>query len=400
MEILICFLIAFIVYFDIWPILNKKIKRLEKPILYDNLLEVYTQVFRSSLIMLESKKIKMSFNEEHDFYSFLSKVKRFLKRDKSYDKYRYYNFPRAWLMIGLLDSYESDKKESTLTKLNHAMEKLVDNSGNILFNFDKLDQVLFGMVFIRMYEATGEERFIKCADTLYERLHNFDSDGLLLYRKGLTVYFTDSIGMSVPFLYKYYNNKSDIYALTMARKQIDFYIENGLEIKNKFPFHAIDLSTNVRLGSINWARGIAWFLIGLSYAIKYEVDEIRIIKYTSLYEDIVKKLQSISENGCYWPQFIGHTNNESIDSSATLMIYYSMKICGYDAFDFSNVSNSMKACIDKNGMVLNSSGDTIYINRYSTIQSLSEVSQGLLLSLLSKEQSTNENWNSNITTME
>lgn len=385
MEILICLLMAFIVYFDFWPILNKKRKQLIKPICYGNLQAVREQVFNSSLVMLESKKIKMSFNEEHNLYSFLSKCKRFLKRDKYHDEYRYYNFPRAWLMIGLVDSYESDKKESTLRQLTDAIGKLVDNEGNIKFNFDKLDQILFGMVFTRMYVVTGEERFIKYADTLYKGLSNFELDGLLLYRKNLKVYFTDSIGMSVPFLYSYHSITSDLDSLTMARKQLDFYIENGLEVKNKFPFHAIDLSTNVRLGSVNWTRGIAWFLIGLSYAIKYEIDEARIHRYSNLYEEIIKKLQSISEKGCYWPQFIAHSNDTRIDSSATLMIYYSMSICEYVAYDLSNVSNSMKDSINKNGMVLNSSGDTIYINRYSTIQSVSEVSQGLLLSLLYKE---------------
>jgi rhamnogalacturonyl hydrolase YesR len=399
MILLIICLLFFIFYFNFWPIIKSRYKK-NNPAPYGDLNEVYSKVLNGSLVMLESKKIKMSFNEQYDFYSFLSKCKRFIKRSKSYENYRYYNFPRAWLMIGLLDSYEFDNSKNTLAKLNNSMEKIIDSKGNLLFDFDKLDQVLFGVVFCRMYQITKEKRYANSANFLYRELSNFEFDGLLLYRKKLKVYFTDSIGISVPFLYIYYSYNSDPDVIKTARQQLDYYIQNGLDEKNKLPFHAVDLSTNIRLGSINWTRGVAWFLIGLSYAIKYETDSGRIKEYSSLYSEVVCKLQSVASKESYWPQFFSHSNDGRIDSSATLMIYYSMSICNYKGYEFRDLSNAMKNSIDEEGMVLNSSGDTIYINRYSTIQSISELSQGLLTALLSKENNHNQIRNINVTTLE
>lgn len=52
----------------------------------------------------------------------------------------------------------------------------------------------------------------------------------------------------------------------------------------------------------------------------------------------------------------------------------------------NEIDLALKNSIDENGFVENNSGDTIYINKYSRVKGKSELSQGLLLWILSFEK--------------
>ncbi|MFQ2599568.1 glycoside hydrolase family 88 protein [Aeromonas caviae] len=370
--------------YELYPLFKKKLYK-ESCLEFDDVKNIEDIVSRASLTLTNSKKIKMSFDDDESLYSRLSRLKNKIVFNKKHFNYRYYNFPKAWLYLGVIEQY---KKSGDLILLNSVIkqaEKLADVNGDLLFSFDKIDQSLFGVVFIELYILTNDNRFKYAADNIYTQTQSFlNKDGLILYRKNSNVYFVDTLGMVIPFLSYYAHLFKIDNARVLANRQLEFYIEHGLDDETKFPFHAIDMNNSMKLGSINWGRGLGWFLIGLSYSIKYSSESQNNI--ISVFNEIIEKLYSIRSNEKYWPQFLGHTDDVSIDSSATIMFYFSQVIASMkDNNVMEDLSVALKQSINKSGFVFNASGDTFYINKYSKAKSVSEVSQGLFLYILSKE---------------
>lgn len=352
-----------------------KIKFLE----FSSLNNVKDQIVQSSILMLKAKKTFMSFNEEESLYADLAKIKRIIKGDNSHKNYTFYNFPKAFLLLGLLDQYKESKKESLLIEIIQSIElKYIDETGNLKFDFNKIDQALFGLVFVELYKITKDTKFKHSADIIYQEIQHFKNDeGLYLYRKKDNVLFIDTLGMVVPFLIVYGELLNDKVLIDDAKKQFFWFLNLTNTNQGDFPPHAYDLEHKIKLGSNNWSRGMGWFMIGLAYSTLN--DKIQ----QQLFNQYFEKLKRYRVNS-YWPQFFGHSDEYSIDASATIMFYYSANLLGYDVSE--DLNTALKNSISVDYFVENNSGDTFYINKYSKIKSKSELSQGLLLSILSKNK--------------
>lgn len=375
------FLILF--YFNVLPLLKRKFKN-EKLLSFANVIELKSTVLSASLEMLSSNKVFMPFDDEDTLYTKLARLKALILNNRSHRNYAYFNFPRAWLMIGLLDEYKRTRNDEILNNLIIQCNKLISPQGKLLFSFNKVDQALFGIVFIRLNEITKDERYTIAATNIFNRISDFQiEDELILYRKETNVCFVDTSGMVCPFLYEYGAHYKNSEAILLANRQIEFYLKNGIDEKTNLPFHAIDLNNNIRIGSVNWARGFAWLMIGLAYGIKYNSSGKAKEYFNSIFQDFSKAINTLKIDNTHWSQFLGHTNDYSIDSSATLMFYFAIHFANPDSFEENDLLEGIKNSIDSKGFVISSSGDTIYINKYSRAKGKSEMSQGLLVSLLS-----------------
>ncbi|RXQ97449.1 hypothetical protein EO244_00745 [Ancylomarina salipaludis] len=369
---------------NVFPLLKRKYKK-ESILKFQELKQIKDIVIRASKSMLSSNKVQMSFNDEENLYVLLAGLKtKILNRGNTY---QYFNFPRAWLMIGLLDEYEKSGEANILANVEQQSEKLIDKDGRLLFKFNKIDQSLFGVVFLRLFKITGHSKYLNATNEIYQLICSdflLETKQLVLYRKESKVCFVDTLGMVCPFLYEYSELGKCPEASELADKQLDFYIDNAFENETHLPFHAYDLESGLKIGPVNWSRGLGWFLIGLSYAIKYsnQKDKSQNKTFEQLYDTINNKLESLKVKGLFWPQFFGHTNDNSIDTSATLMFYYSRMIASRKV-DFKEFNVLLQGSINKKGYVFNSTGDTIYINKYSRQKGYSEITQGLLVSILS-----------------
>ena len=176
---------------------------------------------------------------------------------------------------------------------------------------------------------------------------------------------------------------NDKQALVIAERQVQNVMDIGLEKNGILPFHAVDLTLNSPLGSVNWGRGVGWWIMGLApLAARSSLDEPN--KYLIALQTLIEFLQTARLDKMYWSQFIGHTNDDTIDSSATLMIMIASQQGKLKNVKSQELLDVIKHCVDSSGVVLNSSGDTIYINKYSRAKGASELAQGLMLSLISK----------------
>ncbi|MDT0642279.1 glycoside hydrolase family 88 protein [Zunongwangia sp. F363] len=334
--------------------------------------------------MARSSKVAMSFDDAEGLYPFLAKVKSKIQR-KDKEDYKYFNFPRAYLLNGLLDVFDNGGDKEVLITVEKEIKKIIDASGNLHFKFDKIDQSLFGVILSRLYLSDEKESYSKALSHIEHEVKKFinDEQDLILYRKGIDVCFVDTLGMVCPFLYTYGSSFQKEDLIRLANEQLYFYIKNGTDKSGLLPFHAVDLKNKIHLGPTNWGRGIGWFMIGLAFSLKYTTasNNPHYKLFRSTFEELDIKLQELKIKNLHWSQFLGHTNDTSIDTSITLMLYYARTVSGKEV-KIKEVEKSLQDSINKEGYVLNSSGDTIYINKYATKKGKSELTQGLLLSLI------------------
>jgi len=300
------------------------------------------------------------------------------RRNHSVD-WKTYNYPAAFLYYGLSEYFIKKNDKKSLDEFKIIFDRIIDNEGNPLFNFDKVDQVPFGLVALNLYKYYKEDKYLNFSNFVYKKLLLMsDNNGIILYRKEYNIQFEDVLGMIVPFLVEYDKLKHDGKSIGIAKKQLDFYIKYGVDKETFLPTHGIELKSKIKIGPTNWGRGIGWYLLALS-------------KYSSATGEYMKELkgmqtslEALKTKEGFWTQFLGSSN--SFDASPTTMFMYSFSVLNKNIYSKSDVIKRLGKYISKEGAIKFTSGDTYGINDYSKSFGYSELSQGFLLLLLSNIQ--------------
>ena len=367
----------------VYPLIKRKFGQRIQILKIQDINATEQRVLQQAYTMLTSQRIQMSFNDEDSLYTLLASWKNRLLGKKSHHVYTYFNFPLAFLLLGLLDQYHYKNNKRILEKVEIKIKDLITSEGQLKFKVDKVDQAMLGLVFLRLYQITNKGHYLEASKAIYKHISLFKKeDGLYRYRKELDVFFIDTVGLLCPFLILYAEITSNESIKIDAERQVQFALEYCTEPKQGLVFHAYDLVHNQPLGSINWSRGMGWLLLGLSSVAINSNDK----KLMNAMEHYVKVLNNLKENYGFWAQFLGHTNDRTIDSSASLMFLYSFMKCGLININKSLIESLAVLCIDINGKVQMVSGDTIYINKYSRVKGISELGQGILLSILAESK--------------
>lgn len=367
----------------LYPLVKKKYGQRINLIQIQDINLIEPLVSRQSYKMLASKRTQMSFNDEDGLYTLLAGWKNRLLGKKSHHVYTYFNFPLAFLLLGLLDQYEYKNDKGILAQVESKIKDLISSDGQLKFKVDKVDQATLGLVFLRLYQITKKEHYLEASKIIYKHISLFKKeDGLYRYRKELDVFFIDTVGLVCPFLILYAEITSNKSIKIDAEYQVQFALEYCTGPNQGLAFHAYDLIHNQPLGSVNWARGMGWLLFGLSSVSINSDDK----QFMNAMEHYLKVLNNLKEDYGFWAQFLGHTNDKTIDSSGSLMFLYSFMKCGLVNINKSLIESLIVLCVDIEGKVQMVSGDTIYINKYSRVKGISELGQGILLSILAESK--------------
>ena len=359
----------------LWPKIKRKIfkdKQSSQTIDYE---ELEASLIKRSVEMINSDKVAMVWS---DHQGFTERSFNFI-RYGTQSKFKTYNYPRAYLYYGLSEYYKNKKDIEGQTKLKNTFDKLLNDKGQPTFTLDKVDQAPFGLVALNLYSIYNKEKYKLFYEYIYQfLLDHRNKDGLILYRKGSTNQLNDILGMIIPFLVQYYKTTADSNALQIARTQLDFYIEHGVDKETYIPAHGIDMRSSIKTGSINWGRGIGWYLIGLSalHSVTGKYD----LELDRIYESLNKTRTTDNLFG----QFPGSLN--LFDASTSTMFLYSFSFLEDDKMTKKDILNLFSPYIDKEGRVVSTSGDTYGLNSYSESFGYSDLSQGILLLLLSRTE--------------
>ena len=135
---------------------------------------------------------------------------------------------------------------------------------------------------------------------------------------------------------------------------MDYYIKFGVDKDTFIPSHGITAS-NIKVGSINWGRGIGWYLLGLA-----KINEIT-NDYKKEFVGIYKSLEQLKTEENLYTQFPG--SSDLFDASTSTMFLYSFSYLRENNYSRKFILNLFSKYISDDGSLMNTSGDTCPLPR-------------------------------------
>lgn len=180
----------------------------------------------------------------------------------------------ALLLEGIYRVYKRTNDERYLQFIIDWADSKIDENGVYTKNIDRLDHMLPGMVFLRLYQETGLPKYRFAASSLCRVLENYPrtSDGGVWHmKKKVGQLWLDGVYMSMPLLVRYAQTvgvADEFY--DEAVHQFQTYATHLRDPVTGLFFHAYDED-----GSSSWAggeghhsaefwgRSMGWFVMGL-----------------------------------------------------------------------------------------------------------------------------------------
>jgi hypothetical protein len=316
--------------------------------------EIITSVVNASLTLNGSKMIKQ------EFHGLFPDVKMmFTSGIHSNTINNYYN---AYNYAGLSQYALRFSDSKVRNYIIRKADSWIADNGNLNYRLEKVDQCPIGIMYLNLYTMTGMLKYKRIADYIFDFLKSKrQKDNLIPYNNNDTN-FSDAVGMYVPFLMEYYNITKDSLAIEIAKANLIQYQQFGIDKDTHLPFHGYNIKTGIKVGSCNWGRGIGWYLLAISYC-------------PQLNDSVLMKNVELLP----YTQF--PLSSSSFDSSTALMFeLYKQSTNKSRTLNFDFIRTHIKT----NGYVSDCSGDTYGLNDYSHSFGNSELCNGLLLLLYSK----------------
>lgn len=359
----------------LWPKVEKKYF---KPKLIDttDYIKAEKRIVASSLKMLASEEAVMVWDEG---YGLTNKILS-LRSTRSSKDFQQFNFPKAFLSLGLINLITEKKDKLLINNFEEIFSSIIDDKGNPKFQLNKVDQVPFGLAALKLYHINKENKYLIFSKHIIAYLQaQINSNGIIYYRTGSNYYYYDTLGMIVHFLLEYSRAVNDDSYLNIAREQIDFFIKNnGINPNTYVPHHGVILEKNIPIGSSNWGRGIGWYYMALAHYYK-ETGE-----FEEEYLGLTNTINNLKNTEGLWSQFPGSGNQ--FDASTSTMFLYGQTLLNPERYTKQEILSMFANHINEEGEILQTSGDTYAVNRYSATFGKSELSQGMLLLLLANAQ--------------
>lgn len=333
-------------------------------------------------------------------FRFKNRIKKILKR--SYVSEDMINWPNGLLARGLRTAGKSD-------------ELLADYFGLWIAKgmpVKVLDDAIAGETLVYLYQKTGEEKYRKAADKIYEFLTNSRKDefGSLIYRPSQqnNYVLADMVGMVCPFLCMYGEAFDVPEANKMAETQIVNFLRFGMNEDFGLPYHGYEAHHTVsalyadKLGITGWGRAVGWLMEGMGYYLRHSrealydaISENENSEYMYVLKEYEKMVTSVlgyvREDGLFGWEITGRESH--VDTSGSAMILESAqevifgKVLIEDAIKVKMqemLTNGQNALINKieNGMVKDTEGECIDIGMYPQKYDCYPWGQGTVLAVL------------------
>ena len=227
----------------------------------------------------------------------------------------------------------------------------------------------YAMLAFALYE---KQDFSALHKAVSEYVQKYISAEGVIYYKAATggTAFVDTLGFICPFLVKYGVEEHNESYIGLAQKQFELYFRYGTEKNSSLPFHAFSMQTHIQRGICDWARGLAWLLIGLTDCCRTlsaaGKDDGFYREHIAAYADILMKYQRGS-GGFSWQLL----SNRETDSSATAVFGWFFA-CSYGIIGNPLYLERAKKCRSflmtktrRDGVVDDCQGDTIGVGVYS-----------------------------------
>lgn len=240
-----------------------------------------------------------------------------------------------------------------------------ENYRSLQYKVDNVNYAPFGLLYINLYRITRNPKYLNVAKALADDILELRTvDDIIPYHPDTDYYYTDCVGMLVPFMMEYYNVTGDTIAKNTAIANFYQTVKYAVDKETGIPCHGYDIKSHIKCGSSNWGRGIGWYLLAASFIPEFN---------DSILDSTLSKLD--------YTQFPGDQESHYDTSTALMFEIYKNRKSPHKALDIS----FLKTHITTDGMIMDCSGDTKGYNNYSFDFGGSELCLGLFFMLISQE---------------
>jgi hypothetical protein len=259
-------------------------------------------------------------------------------------------YANGWLLWVCV---ENANNKDEITECRELFREKIQLSSNF-----SVDQALFGVSALRLYEYTQNVEYLMYADSLYGWLKSHDTNYGIPYNVHSNCNLIDGLGMFNPFFIRYSKVRGCEESYNLALKQIDVFAKYCCDKETGIPSHGfLTERPYLKVGSANWGRGCGWFAMGLLGVDYSDLNE-ETRKVVDKFDNSVRTLYIENK---FFTQFIGQQGD--VDLSATLPLIYYLKCKKLISLNEKDILEYSKYCHD--GYMYNSSGDTESLNRYN-----------------------------------
>lgn len=259
-------------------------------------------------------------------------------------------WPHAMMVDVLWRYYEQSGDQKSFTLITKYYQKHLGDLNSIKYP----DTVMNGYRLIDLYEKTGKSEYKLAIDKMAEYLLDVPraTDESILYRANQKEQvYADTIGMVVPFLFRYGALVEDSRYTELAIKQLDNFMQQGMDAESGLPYHAYNATTKLKQGIIGWGRAMGWILMGIADGISYVGSEHKEQLINMIEEILPSVVKYQRADGLFSWQLQAVDGPEDI--SATCMILSSIKTMLSQGLINSNyqevIDKGMKAIIEQSG---------------------------------------------------
>lgn len=289
---------------------------------------------------------------------------------------------QVWQSASLYCALNEYYQKTRSIVINNNLDEF-KNVADIRYDLNAIEDSDFGML---AFALIDDSRFDRFTNAMLDYVNKSITDeGIIPYKMNTKqTAFVDTLAFICPFLVKCGVKFGESEYIELAKKQIKLYFQYGIEKNSGLPFHAFSVDSHIQRGICDWARGLAWLLIGmmdsykalLSAGLEDEFFRTSIKKYADILVDYQK------ENGSFtWQLLSGYTT----DSSAIAVFGWYLACC-YKIFDEAIYLERADKCrtflmmqTRNNGIIDYCQGDTIGIGVYSRSFDIMPFAQGFAL---------------------
>ena len=236
--------------------------------------------------------------------------------------------------------------------------------------FEVPDQVPHAEVMLKLYFDYGKKRYIPLINEAATMLAHIAeiNEGFVIYWPPDPALLLDSLGMISNFCYLYDEVFHTDILSKVAQKLLDTMEHNCVDPDTGFLYHSYNYVDGKTEGVSTWGRGIGWYLLGLtSYVQKFGLKADRLV-------DILGRIYAGQDEAGFLYDDVKLKRH--VDSSPTCMAAYCMALCIDNNIieeeelsrfyaSFSKSVLALLSCVNKNGEVLNCSGECAKAGEYS-----------------------------------
>lgn len=288
------------------------------------------------------------------------------------------SWQQASLLLGLKVNYENTQDQKVKKEMLTFYNKTIDEQGHWINPPQEVDAALLAF-------ALSETPFLEISkikpalESTYQLLRSkIGDDGTIMYRTSTQNYrYVDTIGFVAPFLTKYGVIFHDDEALNLAIRQIKNFEKWGV-LSNKVPCHAYEIHSKNPVGMYGWARGMAWWVLGILETYKAIPESHSEKPYLNhlLTQITITLLNSQKENGSFsWNLFMPEDRS---DSSATAVFAWLFKE-RQETLAAQKALQYLQSVTRRDGAVDFSQGDTKGLGVYAQEYNILPFTQGFLL---------------------